>query len=42
MAKTVIFRQCITLKNGRRICLPKGRAFPITIDVDEPEKPKGE
>jgi len=42
MAKVVIFRQCITLKNGKRICRPPGKAFPITIDVDEPEKPRGE
>lgn len=26
-----IFRQCITLANGKRICMPKGRAFRIPV-----------
>jgi len=26
-----IFRRCITLKNGKRICMPEGRAFRIPI-----------
>lgn len=26
-----IFRQCITLRNGQRICEPKGQAFRIPI-----------
>jgi hypothetical protein len=26
-----IFRQCITLKNGRRICRPPGQAFRIPL-----------
>lgn len=26
-----IYRQCITLKNGQRICRPKGKAFRIPI-----------
>lgn len=26
-----IYRQCITLKNGQRICKPKGKAFRIPI-----------
>jgi len=26
-----IFRQCITLRNGQRICKPKGQAFRIPI-----------
>jgi len=25
--KTFIFRRCITLRNGTRICKPKGRRF---------------
>lgn len=38
---TYIFRQCITLKNGKRICMPPGRAFRIPInDNDKPKKPK--
>lgn len=24
-----VFRQCITLRNGKRICMPPGRAFRI-------------
>jgi len=26
-----IFRQCITLRNGQRICKPKGQALRIPI-----------
>jgi len=26
-----IFRQCITLRNGQRICKPKGQAFRIPV-----------
>jgi hypothetical protein len=26
-----IYRQCITLRNGTRICKPKGQAFRIPI-----------
>ncbi len=26
-----IYRQCITLKNGKRICKPKGKAFRLRI-----------
>lgn len=26
-----IFRQCITLRNGQRICKPKGQAFRIPL-----------
>jgi hypothetical protein len=26
-----IYRQCITLRNGTRICKPKGKAFRIPI-----------
>ncbi len=29
---TFIFRQCITLRNGKRICMPPGRAFKIPVD----------
>ncbi|WP_374419630.1 hypothetical protein [Novosphingobium arvoryzae] len=37
-----IFRQCITLRNGKRICRPKGQAFRIPISSaghpeDKPE-----
>lgn len=28
-----IFRQCITLRNGQRICKPKGQAFRIPINM---------
>jgi hypothetical protein len=28
---TYIFRKCITLKNGRRICLPGKQAFRIPV-----------
>ncbi len=34
--KSYIFRQCITLRNGTRICKPKGQAFRIPVnDNDE-------
>ncbi len=26
-----IYRQCITLRNGKRICKPKGQAFRIPV-----------
>lgn len=26
-----IFRQCITLRNGKRICKPRGQAFRIPL-----------
>lgn len=29
-----IFRQCITLRNGKRICMPPERAFRIPIPAD--------
>lgn len=37
-----IFRQCITLRNGKRKCLPKGKAFriPISPTVRPEEKPE--
>jgi hypothetical protein len=36
-----IFRRCITLKNGKRICMPPGRAFRIPVnDNDKPPKDK--
>jgi hypothetical protein len=39
--QTYIFRQCITLKNGKRICMPPGRAFRIPVnDNDKPPKPE--
>lgn len=31
IAQEYIFRQCITLKNGKRICMPPGRAFRIPV-----------
>lgn len=34
--KTYIFRQCITLRNGTRICKPKGQAFRIPVNDNEP------
>lgn len=34
---TYIFRRCITLKNGKRICMPKGRAFRIPVSTSDPE-----
>jgi hypothetical protein len=30
--KTYIFRQCITLRNGKRICKPNGQAFRIPVN----------
>lgn len=35
---TYIFRQCITLKNGKRICMPKGKAFRIPVEPESDEK----
>jgi len=32
-----IFRQCITLKNGKRICMPPGKAFRIPVSDKKPE-----
>ena len=32
-----IFRQCITLRNGVRICKPKGQAFRIPVSDDWPK-----
>jgi hypothetical protein len=32
-----IFRRCITLKNGKRICMPEGRAFRIPVRPDPAE-----
>jgi hypothetical protein len=29
-----IFRQCITLRNGKRICKPAGQAFKIPVSDD--------
>lgn len=34
-----IFRQCITLRNGQRICKPKGQAFRIPIGGKHQRKP---
>lgn len=36
---TYIFRQCITLKNGKRICMPPGRAFRIPVSDNDNTKP---
>ena len=33
-----IFRQCITFRNGKRICMPPGRAFRIPVSA----RPKDE
>lgn len=33
--KTVLIRQCITLRNGKRVCKPKGQAYRIPIYEDE-------
>jgi hypothetical protein len=30
-SQAYIFRQCITLRNGQRICKPPGQAFRIPI-----------
>lgn len=32
-----IFRRCITLKNGKRICMPEGRAFRIPVKDNQAE-----
>lgn len=32
-----IFRQCITLRNGKRICKPHGQAFRIPINSGKPK-----
>lgn len=29
--ESFIFRQCITLRNGKRLCKPPGQAFRIPI-----------
>lgn len=34
-SKTYIFRQCITLRNGKRICKPKGQAFRIPVNDND-------
>lgn len=35
-----IYRQCITLRNGVKICKPKGKAFKIPVnDNHKPSKP---
>ena len=33
-----IFRQCITLRNGKRLCKPPGRAFRIPVTKKEPDE----
>ncbi len=33
--QSYIFRQCITLRNGKRICKPKGQAFKIPVKDPE-------
>jgi hypothetical protein len=33
-----IFRQCITLRNGKRICMPPGRAFRIPVHDNDNKK----
>jgi hypothetical protein len=33
-----IFRQCITLRNGKRICKPKGQAFRIPVSGKDGDK----
>jgi len=35
--QSYIFRQCITLRNGRRICKPHGQAFRIPVSDDKPK-----
>lgn len=30
-SQNFIFRQCITLRNGKRICKPHGQAFRIPV-----------
>ena len=34
-AQKFIFRQCITLRNGKRICKPAGQAFKIPVASDD-------
>ena len=36
-SQTYIFRQCITLRNGKRICKPKGQAFRIPVSDSKPK-----
>lgn len=31
-----IYRQCITLRNGKRICKPHGQAFRIPVSDSKP------
>lgn len=33
-----IFRQCITLRNGKRICKPHGQAFRIPVSDPKPKE----
>lgn len=33
--QSYIFRQCITLRNGKRICKPKGQAFRIPVSNND-------
>jgi hypothetical protein len=33
----VIYRQCITLRNGKRVCKPKGQAYRIPIYENDNE-----
>ncbi|WP_332785404.1 hypothetical protein [Sphingomonas sp. PB1R3] len=33
--KMYIFRQCITLRNGKRICKPNGQAFRIPVNDND-------
>jgi hypothetical protein len=35
--QSFIFRQCITLRNGKRICKPHGQAFRIPVSDDKPK-----
>jgi hypothetical protein len=37
-----IFRQCITLRNGKRICKPKGQAFRIPVASNDNDDSKPE
>lgn len=37
-ATAYIFRQCITLRNGKRICKPKGQAFKIPVSENDNDK----
>lgn len=36
-SQSFIFRQCITLRNGKRICKPHGQAFRIPVSDDKPK-----